>query len=123
MILRKSETIRVSWDKSRDKDFIFSRFPPREAHFRLSHVCDISPYTVHPKKSRTQGIGPMNHPEQDEPVYWFVLLEKAIHRGDFDEAALAKRELDRLGVSVIYRFKNKKWPEKKRPPGDPGRPQ
>ena len=45
----------------------------------------------------------MNHPEQDEPVYWFVLLEKAIHRGDFDAAARAKRELERLGVSVTYR--------------------
>jgi hypothetical protein len=45
----------------------------------------------------------MNHPEQDEPVYWFVLLEKAVHRGDFDAAARAKRELERLGVSVSYR--------------------
>ncbi len=49
----------------------------------------------------------MNHPEQDEPVYWFVLLEKAVHRGDFDEAARAKRELERLGVSVAYRRFNK----------------
>jgi hypothetical protein len=42
------------------------------------------------------------HPERDEPVYWFVLLEKAVHRGDFDYAAMAKRELARLGVSVTH---------------------
>jgi hypothetical protein len=44
----------------------------------------------------------MNHPERNEPVYWFILLEKAVHRGDFDEAARAKRELARLGVSVTH---------------------
>ncbi len=46
----------------------------------------------------------MNNPaEQNEPVYWFVLLEKAIHCGDFDGAARAKTELERLGVLVNYR--------------------
>jgi hypothetical protein len=45
---------------------------------------------------------PINYPEHDEPVYWFVLLEKAVHRGDFDEAARAVRELKRLGVDVSY---------------------
>ena len=40
---------------------------------------------------------------QQEPVYWFVVLEKALERSDFDEAAHAQRELNRLGVCVSYR--------------------
>jgi hypothetical protein len=53
---------------------------------------------------------PMNHPELDEPVYWFVLLEKAVHRGDFAEAARAVRELKRLGIDVNYR----RWPKREK---------
>jgi hypothetical protein len=36
------------------------------------------------------------------PAYWFLLMEAAKGRGDFDEAAHAKRELERLGVQVVY---------------------
>lgn len=52
----------------------------------------------------------MNNPERNEPVYWFVLLEKAVNRGDFDAAAHAKRELERLGVSIAYRKAKKEKP-------------
>jgi hypothetical protein len=44
-------------------------------------------------------------PETDEPVYWFCILEQARWRGDFDLAARAKRELERLGVRISYRRK------------------
>jgi hypothetical protein len=40
---------------------------------------------------------------RDSTLYWFVLLEEALDRGDLDEAARAKRELDRLGVGVTHR--------------------
>ena len=42
-------------------------------------------------------------PVTDEPIYWFAILERALDRGDLDDAAHAKRELERLGVTVTYR--------------------
>jgi hypothetical protein len=39
----------------------------------------------------------------DWPLYWFAALEKAVEQGNFDAAALAVRELRRLGVEVTYR--------------------
>ena len=56
----------------------------------------------------------MTNPEHDEPVYWFVLLEKAVHRGDFTEAAHAVRELKRLGIDVSYHRRPNR--EKRREP-------
>jgi hypothetical protein len=38
-----------------------------------------------------------------EPTYWFAVLEIAREQGDFEQAAEAKRELRRLGISVSYR--------------------
>ena len=38
----------------------------------------------------------------DTPIYWFTILELAIDRGDFEQAAEAQRELARLGVRVQY---------------------
>lgn len=38
----------------------------------------------------------------DQPVYWLVTLELARERGDFETAAFAKRELERLGIRVTY---------------------
>jgi hypothetical protein len=38
----------------------------------------------------------------DEPVYWFVILDTAVGRGDHATAATAQRELERLGVRVRY---------------------
>jgi hypothetical protein len=38
----------------------------------------------------------------DEPTYWFAVLEIARERGDFERAAEAVRELERLGVRVWY---------------------
>ena len=40
---------------------------------------------------------------KDWPSYWFVALENAAEQGDFEGAAIAQRELARLGVSVTYR--------------------
>jgi hypothetical protein len=39
----------------------------------------------------------------DWPVYWFAALERAIEAGDWQAAAEAQRELERLGVTVQYR--------------------
>jgi hypothetical protein len=39
----------------------------------------------------------------DNPAYWFCVMESARASGDFDLAARAKRELERLGVQVTYR--------------------
>jgi hypothetical protein len=39
---------------------------------------------------------------QDEPVYWFVLWEAAIERGEYEEAARAATELRRLGIRVSW---------------------
>jgi hypothetical protein len=44
---------------------------------------------------------------KDSPTYWFVLLENARSRCDFELAAQARRELSRLGVQVTYRPKAK----------------
>ena len=41
-------------------------------------------------------------PVEEMPSYWFCVMESAKERGDFEQAAQAKRELQRLGVRVIY---------------------
>lgn len=41
-----------------------------------------------------------NH--QNEPTYWFAVLEIARERGDFQQADEAKQQLERLGVRVSY---------------------
>jgi hypothetical protein len=41
-------------------------------------------------------------PVEDLPIYWFALLERAVEQGDHATAALAQRELERLGVHVRY---------------------
>jgi hypothetical protein len=51
---------------------------------------------------------PVKHPKtdsrnhQDEPTYWFAVLEIAREQCDFERAAEAKRQLRRLGVCVSY---------------------
>jgi hypothetical protein len=44
------------------------------------------------------------HPNatQDEPVYWFLIWESAIERGDYLAAANAASELIRLGIRVSW---------------------
>lgn len=39
----------------------------------------------------------------DSPVVWFVVLERARRDSNFELAAKARQELDRLGVTVKYR--------------------
>ena len=39
----------------------------------------------------------------DWPLWWFSCLDAANERGNYRTAAEAQRELERLGVSVIYR--------------------
>jgi len=39
----------------------------------------------------------------DSRVAWFVCLERAKADNNFEQAAMAKRELERLGVKVRYR--------------------
>lgn len=44
---------------------------------------------------------PTERPE-DQPIYWFSVLELSRDRGDIQTAARAQRELKRLGVAVTY---------------------
>lgn len=39
---------------------------------------------------------------REQPVYWFLILELAVEKGDFNAAAAAQRELRRMGVEVTY---------------------
>jgi hypothetical protein len=41
--------------------------------------------------------------DSDDPVVWLLLLERGRRTGDFELAARAKRELERLGIRVTYR--------------------
>jgi hypothetical protein len=45
----------------------------------------------------------MNDLERDDPAVWLLLLERGRRTGDFELAARAKRELERLGIYVTYR--------------------
>jgi hypothetical protein len=40
--------------------------------------------------------------ERNDPVVWLLLLERGRQTGDFELAARAKRELERLGIRVSY---------------------
>lgn len=44
----------------------------------------------------------MANSDRDDPVVWLLLLERGRQTGDFDLAARAKRELERLGIRVTY---------------------
>jgi hypothetical protein len=39
---------------------------------------------------------------RDWPLYWFARLEQAVNDGDHESAALAQRELKKLGVHVRF---------------------
>jgi hypothetical protein len=39
----------------------------------------------------------------ESPTYWFVLMETALRRGDFERAAEARAQLEALGVTVKFR--------------------
>lgn len=39
----------------------------------------------------------------DMAIHWFAALGKAVDAGDYETAALAVRELHRLGVDMVYR--------------------
>jgi len=41
------------------------------------------------------------------PIYWFYLLEEAKNRCDFEAALAAKKQLEQLGVFVVYRRRSK----------------
>jgi hypothetical protein len=43
-----------------------------------------------------------DRPPEDSPVAWFAMLERARQTDDFEQATLARRELERLGVKVTY---------------------
>jgi hypothetical protein len=57
----------------------------------------------------------------DSPVYWFVVLHQARDSGDFATAAQAVRELERLGVSVIYRAPHREVARAHFPDEEPSR--
>jgi hypothetical protein len=41
-------------------------------------------------------------PHQDRPLYWLIILDQAVEKGDHQAAAEAQRQLARLGVRVAY---------------------
>jgi len=45
----------------------------------------------------------MRESDRDDPIVWLLLLERGRRTGDFQLAARAKRELERLGIRVSYR--------------------
>ena len=51
----------------------------------------------------------------DWPLWWFAKLEAAIERGDYQKAARAQVELERLGVTVQYRGRKPVRPEEAAP--------
>lgn len=50
----------------------------------------------------------MSNQERDDPIVWLLLLERGRQAGDFELAARAKRELERLGIRVTYRRPRRK---------------
>lgn len=48
----------------------------------------------------------------DSPTAWFAVLERARRTEDYELAARAKRELDRLGVSVKFHRRDSKRGER-----------
>jgi hypothetical protein len=40
--------------------------------------------------------------DSDDPVIWLLLLERGRRTGDFDLAARARSELERLGIRIVY---------------------
>jgi hypothetical protein len=46
---------------------------------------------------------PASEPVRNWPLWWFAKLELAVERGDYQSAANAQRELERLGITVQYR--------------------
>jgi hypothetical protein len=46
---------------------------------------------------------PTEKTASDRPLFWLVVLDASVERGDFVTAAEAQRQLERLGVSVRYR--------------------
>jgi hypothetical protein len=47
-------------------------------------------------------VAERDHTFKDSPVYWFVLLDAALDRGQYEAATRARRELHRLGIRVTY---------------------
>ncbi len=45
---------------------------------------------------------------RNSAVYWFFALQVARDRNDFERAAQAKRQLDRLGIRVGFRNNRRK---------------
>jgi hypothetical protein len=46
--------------------------------------------------------------DREDPLVWLLLLERGRKTGDFELAARAKRELERLGIRVIYQRPRRK---------------
>ncbi|WP_428938863.1 hypothetical protein [Fontivita pretiosa] len=50
-------------------------------------------------------------PALDDPLLWLLEMEMSRQKGNFAQAERAKRELERLGIRVIYRSR---WPRRRR---------
>jgi hypothetical protein len=45
----------------------------------------------------------MSDDQRNDPSVWMLLLERGRRTGDFEMAAKAKHELERLGIFITYR--------------------
>jgi hypothetical protein len=91
------------------EEFFFALFSRQNRH-KLRYPPVSFPYP--PDATSEDTIMPDNKPEearnpQQAPTYWFAVLEIARERGDFERAADAQRQLERLGIVVRYRPRGK----------------
>src|SRR5262249_50721067 len=83
--------------------------PDRQSRFCAAQG-PFAPLSVDPSPRRDSPMHTSTtppEPDRDWPLLWFSRLEAAIERGDYQGAAHAQRELERLGVTVQYRGR---WP-------------
>ena len=58
----------------------------------------------------------MRETDRDDPLTWLLLLERGRRTGDFELAARAKRELERLGIRVTYGHRPRRLSQTKESP-------
>src|ERR1051325_4123196 len=97
------------------QDRVALRFALRPKNFSsANHVYSkfrqVTPTFRFPKDHRHGETAVPNRPldrdHRDERTYWFALLEIAREQCNFEGAATAKRELERLGVRISYERPN-----------------
>jgi hypothetical protein len=80
-------------------NFFLPAFPRRKSLFSWTLAGHSAPANM---------ASEVNH--TDQPIFWFVLLNDAIDRGDWKSAAHAQQELERLGIHVRHTRRSKLTP-------------